>query len=49
MTIIEYKGEMVVVDMGVLFADGDYPGVNYLIPDIKYLEDPHPAIAPARP
>ncbi len=39
MTIIEYKGEMVVVDMGVLFADGDYPGVNYLIPDIKYLED----------
>ena len=39
MTIIEYKGEMIVVDMGVLFAGDDYPGVNYLIPDIKYLED----------
>ena len=39
MTIIEYKGEMIVVDMGVLFAGEDYPGVNYLIPDIKYLED----------
>ncbi|MBQ5812159.1 ribonuclease J, partial [Candidatus Saccharibacteria bacterium] len=39
MTIIEYKGEMIVVDMGVLFAGGDYPGVNYLVPDIKYLED----------
>jgi len=39
MTIIEYKSEMIVVDMGVLFASGDYPGVNYLIPDIKYLED----------
>ena len=39
MTVIEYKNEMLVVDMGVLFADGDYPGVNYLIPDIKYLED----------
>lgn len=39
MTIIEYKGEMIVVDMGVLFAGSDYPGVNYLIPDIKYLED----------
>ena len=39
MTIIEYKNEMVVVDMGVLFAGGDYPGVNYMIPDIKYLED----------
>ena len=39
MTIIEYKSEMIVVDMGVLFASEDYPGVNYLIPDIKYLED----------
>ena len=39
MTIIEYKGEMLVMDMGVLFAGDDYPGVNYLIPDIKYLED----------
>ena len=38
MTLIEYKGEMIIVDMGVLFADGDYPGVNYLIPDISYLE-----------
>ena len=39
MTIVEYKGEIVVIDMGVLFAGEDYPGVNYLIPDIKYLED----------
>ncbi len=39
MTIVEYKGEMMVIDMGVLFAGEDYPGVNYLIPDIKYLED----------
>ena len=39
MTIIEYKDEMVVVDMGTLFANDDYPGVNYMIPDIKYLED----------
>ncbi|MBR6505591.1 ribonuclease J [Candidatus Saccharibacteria bacterium] len=39
MTIVEYKSEMIVIDMGVLFASGDYPGVNYLIPDIKYLED----------
>lgn len=39
MTIVEYKGEMLVIDMGVLFAGEDYPGVNYLIPDIKYLED----------
>ena len=39
MTIFEYKSEIVVVDMGVLFAGEDYPGVNYMIPDIKYLED----------
>ena len=39
MTIIEYKNEMIVVDMGVLFSGDDYPGVNYMIPDIKYLED----------
>lgn len=39
MTIIEYKSEMLVIDMGVLFASDDYPGVNYLIPDIKYLEE----------
>ena len=39
MTLIEYKSEIIVVDMGVLFASNDYPGVNYMIPDIKYLED----------
>ena len=39
MTILEYKAEMIVVDMGVLFAGEDYPGVNYMVPDIKYLED----------
>lgn len=39
MTIIEYKGEIVVVDMGSLFAGADYPGVNYMVPDIQYLED----------
>lgn len=39
MTIVEYKSEIIVIDMGVLFANDDYPGVNYIIPDIKYLED----------
>ena len=39
MTIVEYKSEMIIIDMGVLFASSDYPGVNYLVPDIKYLDD----------
>jgi len=39
MTVIQYHDEAIVIDMGVLFAGDDYPGVNYMIPDIKYLED----------
>ena len=39
MTAIEYQGEIVLVDMGTLFADNDYPGVNYMIPASKYFED----------
>ena len=39
MTVIQYKNEAIVIDMGVLFAGDDYPGVNYMVPDIKYIED----------
>lgn len=39
MTIVEYKGEIIIIDMGSLFAGADYPGVNYMVPDIQYLED----------
>lgn len=39
MTIIECKGEIIIIDMGSLFAGADYPGVNYMVPDIQYLED----------
>ncbi len=39
MTVVQYKNEAIVVDMGILFAGEDYPGVNYMVPDIKYLED----------
>ena len=39
MTIIEYKGEIIIIDMGSLFAGADYPGVNYMVPGIQYLED----------
>src|SRR5574344_987122 len=39
MTVIQYKNEAIVIYMGVLFASDDYPGVNYMIPDVKYLED----------
>jgi hypothetical protein len=39
MTVIQYKDEAIVIDMGVLFASDDYPGVNYMVPDIKYIEE----------
>lgn len=37
MTLIEYKDEIIIVDMGMLFATEDYPGVNFMTPDIDYL------------
>jgi ribonuclease J len=39
MTVIEYGNEAVVVDMGMLFTNEDYPGVDYMVPDISYLEN----------
>ncbi len=39
MTAIEYKDEIIVVDAGVQFSTEDTPGVDYIIPNIKYLED----------
>ncbi len=28
MTIVEYKNEMILIDMGTLFAGADYPGLT---------------------
>lgn len=39
MTAFEYDNEIIVVDMGFLFPGTDYPGVNYIVPDISYLEE----------
>ena len=39
MTAVEYQGEIVLIDMGTLFASEDYPGVNYMVPDSKWLDD----------
>ena len=39
MNAIEYDDEIVVVDMGFLFPGSDYPGINYITPDITWLEE----------
>lgn len=39
MMAIEYDEEIIVIDMGFLFPGSDYPGINYITPDITYLEE----------
>ena len=39
MTAIEYDNDIIVIDMGFLFPGSDYPGVNYITPDITWLEE----------
>ena len=39
MMAIEYDNDIIVIDMGFLFPGSDYPGINYITPDITYLEE----------
>jgi ribonuclease J len=38
MTLFEYKGDIVIVDMGLQFPEEDMPGIDYIIPNIEYLK-----------
>ena len=35
---LNFADEIIIVDMGFLFPGADYPGINYITPDITYLE-----------
>jgi ribonuclease J len=37
MMAIEYDNDIIVIDCGFLFPGADYPGINYITPDISYL------------
>jgi ribonuclease J len=39
MMAIEYDNDIIIVDAGFLFPGPDYPGINYITPDISYLEE----------
>ncbi len=38
MTLFEYQGDIVLLDMGLQFPEEDMPGIDYIVPNIKYLE-----------
>src|SRR5688572_32306330 len=39
MTILEYGDDILVIDMGLGFPDETMPGIDYIIPNTKYLEE----------
>ena len=39
MMAIEYENDILVIDCGFLFPGSDYPGINYITPDVSYLEE----------
>ncbi|MBI5126563.1 MAG: ribonuclease J [Candidatus Taylorbacteria bacterium] len=39
MTAIEYKNDIVVIDIGFQFKDENTPGIDYILPNTKYLEE----------
>ncbi|MFA7663119.1 MAG: hypothetical protein WCX88_04370, partial [Patescibacteria group bacterium] len=39
MTIFEYGKDIIVLDMGLQFPEEDTPGIDFIIPNTKYLEE----------
>lgn len=39
MMAIEYEDDIIVMDLGFMFPGPDMPGIDYIIPDTKYLEE----------
>lgn len=37
MTVFEYGGDIIILDMGLQFPEEDMPGIDYIVPNTKYL------------
>lgn len=38
MTVFEYKNDIVILDMGIQFPEEDMPGIDYIVPNVSYLQ-----------
>ncbi len=41
MMVYQYGEECLVVDTGLMFPENDMLGIDYIIPDLQYLLNPH--------
>ncbi len=39
MTVFEYDGKLLIVDVGVLFPEENQPGIDLILPDFSYIRD----------
>ncbi len=37
MTLVEWQGKILIIDMGLRFPEDDMPGIDFIIPNISYL------------
>ena len=39
------RGQWIMVDLGLTFADPDYPGIDLILPDLEFIEDQQERLA----
>jgi ribonuclease J len=39
MTVVEHRGQLLIIDCGVLFPDDHHPGIDLILPDFDYVKD----------
>ena len=39
MTLVEFRGDIIVIDMGLQFNDAKTPGIDFILPNTRYLEE----------